>query len=190
MEAMRFDASGGGIPRTREGAPRPCATSSGFTLSLWEEGRAHPTCDHHGGVSPPGRGGAPDLVLEFRGQRQPVVTAEASGEAPRNSTTTWAAPHIVPRRALHAELAAVDGRGCSPGGSRQLDRFLAPSFETPRPGVLKIVLAEFWVYRRRIIAATMPRPDRGGRGAAAAEGLSRAACASDARVNPGEKCLI
>jgi hypothetical protein len=30
------------------------ATSSGFTVDLWEEGMAHPTWDHHGGVCPRG----------------------------------------------------------------------------------------------------------------------------------------
>jgi hypothetical protein len=50
MEAMRVrrqrqrhppDARGGHLGSS--------ATSSGFTVDLWEEGRAHATWDHHGG---------------------------------------------------------------------------------------------------------------------------------------------
>jgi hypothetical protein len=49
------------------GTPRLCGDVVGFTVDLWEEGRAHPTWDHHGGVSPRARwvrqtGWAPALL--------------------------------------------------------------------------------------------------------------------------------
>jgi hypothetical protein len=56
MEAMRVRRQRRRHPpAARWGAPGLCGDVVGFTVDLWEEGRAHPTWDHHGGVSPRAR---------------------------------------------------------------------------------------------------------------------------------------
>jgi hypothetical protein len=52
MKAVRVDRQRRRHPPdAREGHVGSAATSSGFTVDLWEEGRAHPTWDHHGGAA-------------------------------------------------------------------------------------------------------------------------------------------
>jgi hypothetical protein len=76
------------------------ATSSGFTVDLWEEGRAHPTWGQHGGVSPLG------TRADSR-RRIPGASAQ------RRRTMLRRCSRAVDALGRHSEFGVPPQRGCS-----------------------------------------------------------------------------
>jgi hypothetical protein len=154
MEAMRVRRQRRRHPPdARGGHLGSAATSSGFAVSLWEEGRAHPTCDYHTG-SPHAE--QPELVVEFRG-------ASAQGA-------------ILPHRILWTCFSQPDFqhlvRVPSPTASRGAYRWPRPSptsYLCPLPPAsgecyqhpaLRQPPAEYSSPGRRLSRAVIPSPRR------------------------------
>jgi hypothetical protein len=92
-----FDASGGGIRRTREGAPRLCGVIVGLHGRSMGRRRAHPTPDHLGGVSSPSsssNSGGPPRTGRFC--NVVVFSSTCSGALRRDPLTR--APHAAEGR--------------------------------------------------------------------------------------------
>ena len=150
MEAMRVRRQRRRHPPdARGGHLGSAATSSGFTLSLWEEGRAHPTCDHHGGVSPRGAARARRRIpgglregrfchVEFCGRvfTQPGFPAPGPGPI----------PHCVTRSLL---LASAVTTGClCPLNSSTRSGAPPRPHHRPAPGASRGARRRRWPRRR------------------------------------------
>jgi hypothetical protein len=120
MEAMRVRRQRRRHPPdARGGHLGSAATSSGFTVDLWEEGRAHPTWDHHGGVSPTEQ---PELVVEFRG-------ASAQGAIlQRRMNQAWTGTDQVRFYKLEGDKLTISSAPSNDPDTQAKKSFIASSF--------------------------------------------------------------